>query len=85
MVWNPGALVRRWFGRADVEPPVDLKRIGADDLAVDTLGQLQGKPRLSRRRRAANYDDFGKLCLVHRLSKRFSIASHDIRKYTGRP
>jgi len=47
VVRNAGQQGRFWFGREDVEALVDLKSIGADDLAMTTLGHLHRQFRFS--------------------------------------
>ena len=48
-----------WFGRAYVHVLIDLTAIGVDDLAAESLAQLDCQCRLSHCR-GANYGDMGK-------------------------
>ena len=52
VVDDPGALIGRGLGRADVHVPVDLPRVGADDLAVHQRRQPQREGALPHRGRA---------------------------------
>ena len=48
VVRDPRPLLRGGLGRADVHPPVDEHRVGADHLGVEPLGDLQGDLGLPR-------------------------------------
>jgi hypothetical protein len=39
---HAGTLLRRGFGRADVQPAIDLHGIHGDDLAAELLGEPRG-------------------------------------------
>lgn len=59
VVRDPRPLLRPRLGRADVEPPVGLERIGADDLAAELLGQGHRQVALARGRGADNGEEGG--------------------------
>ena len=42
MMWNIRTFVERRFRRGDVQTFVDLHRIGVDNFAVETFGQMNG-------------------------------------------
>ena len=50
-------LVRRELGRPDVHAAVELGGVGVDDLAAETLGEVERQVALARRRRADERDD----------------------------
>src|SRR4051794_27472453 len=45
------------FGNADVEPPVEIPRVGVDNLTTKFLRQLNAESRLSYARRARDDDN----------------------------
>ena len=51
-VRNAEALVRTWFGGADVEAAVDHHGVGGDDFKAEPLGEPQGEGAFAARRRA---------------------------------
>ena len=59
VVRHPGALGERRLGGADVEPAVDLQRVGVDDLSAQSLGESERQRALSRCGRTDDGDDPG--------------------------
>ena len=53
------ALPDRHLGGPDVHAPVELRRVGADDLAAEPLGERDGEVGLAGRRRPDDTDDEG--------------------------
>ena len=47
MVRHPRAVGGAGLRRAEVEPAVDLERVGADDLAAELRGELHGERALA--------------------------------------
>ena len=45
------------FGDADVEPPIEIARVGVDDLSVEFRGQFNAKSRLADGSWTGNDDD----------------------------
>ncbi len=58
MVGHPGALFGRGLGGADVHAPVDLHGVGRDDLAAESLRELDAEAGFACGRRAADNDNF---------------------------
>ena len=58
MVRHAGAECRRGFGRQDVEPAVNLERVGADDFASATLRDGDGEVGFSHRRRPGDDEEW---------------------------
>jgi hypothetical protein len=52
-----GALFGRRFGAADVQPAVDLARVGIDDFRPQAFGQTQGKRSLTHTGRPDDGED----------------------------
>src|ERR1019366_7542454 len=53
---HAGAFGRRWLGRADVQPAINLHRVGGDDFATDFFRERECNCRFSNRRRPGEED-----------------------------
>ena len=51
---NLGLLILRGFGSADVQPAIDLHRVGIDDLGIQSMCQPQGQIALAGSGRTAD-------------------------------
>ena len=78
---NAGTLGLRRLRGADVEPPVDLPRVGTDDLGAGPLGELERERALADRGRP---DDRDHAQHAHRPNIR-SICPRVNSAETGRP
>ncbi len=68
VVWYSFLLGEIRFGHADVEPAVEISRIGTDDFPIERLGQRNAEGRLSCRCRTA--DDHDALACIRVLWRR---------------
>lgn len=57
MVRDAAPFLGRQLGGTDVHPPVELHRVGVDDLAAQALGQMDAEIGLSRRGGTDDGDD----------------------------
>ena len=57
VMWNPPPLDKVRFGDADVEPPIEVPRIGVDHLTIELRGQCNAESRLADGGRTGNDDD----------------------------
>src|ERR1039458_4529222 len=56
MMGHTGALLGRWFGRANVQVAIDLHGINGDDFASEPLGEQHGDVRLAYGRRSGQQE-----------------------------
>jgi hypothetical protein len=62
------------FGDPDVEPLIEVARIGIDDFAIEFLGQRNAERRLTDGGRAGNHDDaLARLLPLPRLLNRIRL------------
>ena len=54
---NPPQIDEIRFGDADVEPPIEIARVGVDNLSIEFLGQFYAESRLADGGRTGNDDD----------------------------
>ena len=57
MMWNPPPLAWIRFGDADVEPAIEIARVGVDNLSIEFHSQLNAESRLADGGRTSNDDD----------------------------
>ena len=57
MMRNLAPLTRSRFGDTDVEPAIEIARVGVDNLSIEFRGQFNAESRLADGSRTSNDDD----------------------------